>query len=195
MITGPNAVPTVGYHHPSKSRLARACLRRLVLSVRQNLPRHGLRRRPLHLRAQLIKESERPFGSTEPVGMEHTQLPPMPSPYPTMGGGAPPGSWNTPVGQLGSPAALAAPAAPYGGERDPYLTGSLGSSMDPTRVRIAKETYWNIRREAQSVRMWMTNMYKGNKSGGQFEDLYLIAENVDIELDRAHQLGGVMAVQ
>ena len=34
--------------------------------------------------------------------------------------------------------------------------GGIGSSLDPARERIATDTYWNMRRNVGSIRLWLT---------------------------------------
>ena len=40
-----------------------------------------------------------------------------------------------------------------------------------------------IRKQAQSVRLFLSNVYSGNKEGAIYRDLYLMGENADIEVD------------
>ena len=77
---------------------------------------------------------------------------------------------------------------------DPYIGSGAATSLPADRRRVAHDTYWAIRRSSQSVRLYMSNYYPGEKNGQTFEDLWLAAELVDCELDRAYRIGGLAGV-
>ena len=71
------------------------------------------------------------------------------------------------------------------------MQSGRGSSIAPGRQRLATETYWNLRRCALSVRHYLTQFYTGEKHGQRFDDLFLMAECVDIGTDAAYRRGGL----
>jgi hypothetical protein len=109
---------------------------------------------------------------------------------------APPAGYMlAPSQSVGQPFAGGHPQAGAGGQGfDPYLGTGMGSSIDPNRRRVAAEIYWSIRRQAVSIRNYMTQLYQGPKTGREFEDLWTAAEVVDLELDRAYRFGGLPCV-
>ena len=124
---------------------------------------------------------------------------------PPGGGGGPPPGGNGPHGaQYGFPPGGpsgpqgpgAGPSGPPGGPpggwgQDPYLHGGWGSSIPSQRKRIAHDTYWEIRRQATSVRNYMSSHYPGSRGDQQFHDLWALAELTDIRVDAEYQAGGV----
>ena len=66
--------------------------------------------------------------------------------------------------------------------------------MAPDRRRVAPETYWAIRRSSQNVRCYMSMHYPGKKDR-TYQDLWLTAEMIDLEVDRAYQWGGLPGLQ
>ena len=110
---------------------------------------------------------------------------PFPGPGPSQGPPLPPALGGAPT------------AGPYSvttAASDKYITGGMGTALDPSVKRIAAETYWALRRASPSVCLYMTNHYKGARTGREFEDLYMAAEIVDAEVDRAYRLGGMPGV-
>ena len=81
-----------------------------------------------------------------------------------------------------------------GGGGDAYLQGGWGSTLDPAHRRVAKETYWNIRRHAASVRDYLERSTPADKRGPRYMDLWLIAESVDLVVHARYLAGGVPGV-
>ena len=100
------------------------------------------------------------------------------------GGGGAPGPFGPPGG----------PPPPGPGGQDPYLAGGWGSSIGPQRKRLAFDTYWELRRQAQSVRAYLSTHYKGGSGTQEYADLWTLAEIIDGMLDAAYRSGGLDAV-
>ena len=67
--------------------------------------------------------------------------------------------------------------------------------MDPARQRLARETYWKIRRSALCVRYWLAMWWPGSKEEEEYQRLWLTAEVIDGELAAAHSYGGYPAME
>ena len=100
-------------------------------------------------------------------------------PYWPPGGGPPPGP---PPGPQGPPG------------QDPYLAGGWGSSIGPHRRRVAFETYWELRRQAQNIRSYLAQHYKGSMATQKYADLWTMGEILDGQLDNAYRTHGVDGV-
>ncbi len=113
--------------------------------------------------------------------------------------GRPPFGLGYPGGPTWPPSPTGGPGGPIDGgggpwERGPYLQAGWRSSVDPGRRRVALETYWAMRRTSTDVRDFMTNHYSGLKQGDEWSDLWMAAEVVDSEADRAYRSGGLEGV-
>jgi hypothetical protein len=85
-------------------------------------------------------------------------------------------------------------AGPYGGV-DAYNSGRMSTSLPPDYKRSGDEVYWNMRRSSLNVKHWIEHYYKGNKSGEEYQYLWLLANNIDAELEKAYQLRGMPGVE
>ena len=59
---------------------------------------------------------------------------------------------------------------------------------------MAFDTYWELRRQATSVRNYLSQLYKGPRDTQEFCDLWTMAEMIDSSLDIAYRQGGKPAV-
>ena len=82
-----------------------------------------------------------------------------------------------------------------GGGHDPYVVGGMGSSLSLDRVWVAKDTYWNIRRSSPNIRTYLSLYFPGSKAGAIFRELWMGAEIIDLELDRAYRIEGLAGVE
>ena len=67
-------------------------------------------------------------------------------------------------------------------------------SLGLHRKRIAYETYWELRRQAQSIRGYLATHYKGSSATQEYADLWTMGEILDGQLDIAHRSCGVAGV-
>ena len=74
------------------------------------------------------------------------------------------------------------------------MAGGWGSSLGPHRKRIAYETYWELRRQAQNIRAYLATHYKGSTATQEYADLWTMAEILDGQLDAAYRSYGVNGV-
>ena len=88
------------------------------------------------------------------------------------------------------------PPGPGGPGRglDPFLDQGVGSSIDGGRRRIARETYWNLRRYSRSTRAFVMEQFQGGKNNARRQEMYLLAEAVDLLVNQAWEFGGTPCV-
>ena len=83
---------------------------------------------------------------------------------------------------------------PGGGLLDPYLQGGVGSALALDRRRVVADTYWAIRRSSVSIRSYLSSHILGIKKGALYSELWVGAEVIDTECERAYRWGGQAAL-
>ena len=78
--------------------------------------------------------------------------------------------------------------------RDPYLSGGMGSSIDPSRPRVCKVSYWTIRLSSHSMRLHLMFVWKGDRQSRTFQQLWMCCEVIDLEVAEAYKYGGVLGI-